>query len=854
MKKGSKYIIASVLSVFLFCFCLFLEAKPVLAAVTQNGITIKISAYVLKEKLLTVDFSRDDGEIGLKYFVRYGNEEISYMFENATCLEASSGQVILDKSGFLYVWKAEAQSCDDCCRRYLIADISSIAMYDGYGATVEAETYLDKTKYPVTIEGLKVHHCLPHGMKGYVSIFDDSDAIVCLQSALWSSPSDVFNSEEYDEKVTDLSYMLCDSGTYRYRLVMYNEEESIYCDLGEHEFVYTRPEVSVAKVNYAEWSKDDIGKIVVSFPEENENIRSYWAIVEKRTDSNESWSFRFEYPNATKDELLNYDFGWILEEGYEYRVGVRTVSNDVATYANSDLVYSDVYDPSAASEDVIENIEDVLENLGVDSIEEVRADSLQEIYDQATEEEKAAIVEATKGALEDLPTNELRVSMQTNSDVLDLVSTIEEMYGATVDVNIDEDVQAVIDTGSVTVLGAGLNAESISTPVTVDIRHSDVEVDSNLYKNAIPLEISISGVKDTGETLAIPVTVSMIVPAGIDFDNIVVLHHKADGSLDEKLKNDTLYKNAITREIRFTVTHFSPFVIAEEQIADILKAQLYIGQDFKLLYKAAVDASYSNVQMRFTSPLCNRVVDGVYDAESGNYLFEFTGIGPQCLADEIDVELLCDGNVMDRREGFSVKKYCDAVAAKTAGELGMTEEQFGKLKTLMADMLEYGAEAQKYVNYNLSSLANTSSWVSTYRTATYTAPVNPVVSSTTAVGEDKVKSVALDVRSVNKIVFKVNVANENSVKAKVYNVTKGTLVSEEALNEIGEHLVYTDAIYSTGYDDVYRIDLVGATDEILHSAQFSSSAYINTKSEDAVLGDLVKRLYIYGKSAQNYQS
>ena len=77
--------------------------------------------------------------------------------------------------------------------------------------------------------------------------------------------------------------------------------------------------------------------------------------------------------------------------------------------------------------------------------------------------------------------------------------------------------------------------------------------------------------------------------------------------------------------------------------------------------------------------------------------------------------------------------------------------------------------------------------------------------------------------------------------------------TEKILTGAGEHLVYTNAIYATGYDDVYKIELLDSAENVLHSVQFSSSAYVNQKSGDTKLGGLVKRLYAYGKSAKNFR-
>lgn len=70
-------------------------------------------------------------------------------------------------------------------------------------------------------------------------------------------------------------------------------------------------------------------------------------------------------------------------------------------------------------------------------------------------------------------------------------------------------------------------------------------------------------------------------------------------------------------------------------------------------------------------------------------------ITPQCMGDEIGVELYMGATTVDTLEGYSVKKYLDTIINGTYS---------AEAKQLAKDMLVYGAMAQVYRNYKTDSL------------------------------------------------------------------------------------------------------------------------------------------------------
>ena len=92
-----------------------------------------------------------------------------------------------------------------------------------------------------------------------------------------------------------------------------------------------------------------------------------------------------------------------------------------------------------------------------------------------------------------------------------------------------------------------------------------------------------------------------------------------------------------------------------------------------------------------------------YSEQGDYYVFSYKNIAPQCMGDTLTAVLygthngiLYSSNALD----FSVKEYAYRM-------LQICEpEQYSSLRTLLVDMLNYGSEAQIYMNYSTDKLVN----------------------------------------------------------------------------------------------------------------------------------------------------
>lgn len=277
----------------------------------------------------------------------------------------------------------------------------------------------------------------------------------------------------------------------------------------------------------------------------------------------------------------------------------------------------------------------------------------------------------------------------------------------------------------------------------------------------------------------------------------------------------------------------------------IAGATVDIGSTLTINYFA--DAP-EDAKMKFTSSSGKAIeVNGVYDDETGYYKFAYKGINPQCMNDTIKAELVYDDYVFDTKESYSVKAYCENQISKSASDLGLTETQYNALKTLLADMLVYGSEAQKYKDYNVSELPDASEWVSEYK-STFTAPNGVKKVTGNADAENKVKSVGLNMANVNRIYFKLILNDENVViKLNDKVIDRAELIE----NADGTFILYSSDIKATGFNNVYTLTLTQG-EEVISTVKYNVNAYIQSKNADATVGNIVKALSNYGKSAVAY--
>lgn len=163
--------------------------------------------------------------------------------------------------------------------------------------------------------------------------------------------------------------------------------------------------------------------------------------------------------------------------------------------------------------------------------------------------------------------NALSTAMQTSSEVLEQIKTLEQKYltesNVTVSKSVSDQAAALgVDTSKVSMVGAAFNANPNST-VSLDISVPETKVSVPTgYKDGVQLDIKLNGASSPDGTLEMPITITMPAPAGVDLNKLSLWHYHGDN------REAVVFKNNNDGTITFTVTSFSVFLFTEEKTGD----------------------------------------------------------------------------------------------------------------------------------------------------------------------------------------------------------------------------------------------------------------------------------------------
>lgn len=529
---------------------------------TGDTITCKIKEFDMGNKAFQIELSTNASGCGIAHYqynyYSQGSTGIEDAFASATKEDLSTVTLTVNDGDMIYAWiinqdgntlspdkKVNFSSYVDSCGFLLDYYNSDIVYTNGDEIEYNANMSVDKGILDFTI--------LPQMTDTHVATFYNNEHLCGVRypstDTYDHSGENTFDSAiEYMEK----------SGTYEWRVITYKDNS--YSKVQTITYDYVKPESKMPEVDI---TKATFENGIVSFPTV-EGAYGYTCYLYRSSDNGVSFNeyvFGSKRSSYINSDVVTYDYSNYLQEGCLYKVGIRTLSNDITAVANSDELFTDVYNPSKEGEDVDNNLKDTLNNVlkeaGVDSVEKADADTLNTIYNNASDADKVTIAKALKEGLDNLDTNELKVALQTNSDTRASIEAIEKMYTETAGITIDKpDVSAeageLIEAGGISVTGAGLNAAAGVTNVGLKITKEDAAgVDSTLYKNFVSLGITLNGA-DNVNNLAIPVQITMPIPKGVDISKLVILHLNADSTVNAKL---TIANNGYTYDsVNRTIT------------------------------------------------------------------------------------------------------------------------------------------------------------------------------------------------------------------------------------------------------------------------------------------------------------
>ena len=238
------------------------------------------------------------------------------------------------------------------------------------------------------------------------------------------------------------------------------------------------------------------------------------------------------------------------------------------------------------------------------------------------------------------------------------------------------------------------------------------------------------------------------------------------------------------------------------------------------------------------------------------YEYVFSGMPPQCMGDTIKAELVLGGSILAVKDGYSILQYCKNILSSSASKLGMTEEKYNSMRVLIADLLEYGAKAQVYMNYKTDALVNEG--------ITGASRVDRIEEDGKVVKPTRLEGVELRAFGVHfdsacSLFVKLTAPEmkPGELRLNFSDTTYYLLSSCELLDaSTSTYYLKLDRLSVLDYDTVFDIDIeIYDADSgewvIIQTSRYSvnSYAYSMQSSENSAMVELALSLYKYGVSA-----
>ena len=293
-----------------------------------------------------------------------------------------------------------------------------------------------------------------------------------------------------------------------------------------------------------------------------------------------------------------------------------------------------------------------------------------------------------------------------------------------------------------------------------------------------------------------------------------------------------------------------------------LTLQSSIKMNFKVLKSALAD--FENPYMVFK---CEGLADMIvteYIEQGDYYVFSFPGISPKMMNNKVTAQLYGtykeNGEVYSSEtKSISIKEYAYKMLDAYAS---INTAQAKKLKTLIVDLLNYGAQAQIYTNYKKNNLVNADLTDAQKAWGTASTPVltnitdkeyktisNPTAQWNAAglVLNDSVKLRAkFTVDTIDNVTVKITCAGNTYTYGK----------DDFTKNSDGSYYVYCNEIKANQMSEEILMTVYDNGVQCSNTMRFSVESYAKGIQDSAYAGtaldNLTQAMMRYGKSAQAY--
>lgn len=301
----------------------------------------------------------------------------------------------------------------------------------------------------------------------------------------------------------------------------------------------------------------------------------------------------------------------------------------------------------------------------------------------------------------------------------------------------------------------------------------------------------------------------------------------------------------------------------EKPALAIDKASISLESSITMNFKVPKSSlsSYDDFYMTFK---CNGKEEKTtqYKQNGDYYVFSYKGINPQLMNDEVTAVLHAKkGNeeYTSPEKALSVKEYAYTLLDRYSGD------EYSKLRTLLVDLLNYGAMAQKYVGYKTDNLVN--------------SELTAVQKSWGSNGAEKLKNISdLNYKTIssptaqwntcglvlnNSIMLRAKFSAkdvENKTVEIAFRNTKFTYDKNDFVNNgDGTYYVYCNELFAHELSDKLLLTVyengVPCSNTMLFSVEsYASVIQQSSAYKGTALDDLTQAMMRYGKSAAAYRT
>ena len=303
-------------------------------------------------------------------------------------------------------------------------------------------------------------------------------------------------------------------------------------------------------------------------------------------------------------------------------------------------------------------------------------------------------------------------------------------------------------------------------------------------------------------------------------------------------------------------------------------ANLTIGVDLSVNFYVTGEPEVGDAVMNFAIPsLKGNVLTSSSEATevtiNGQTMWKFTfkGVGPHLMGKQLTATLVVEGITTEYK--YSIQEYAMKELSRTAEDLGYTAEQFRVYREFLVNLLNYGAESQKYMDQEDDSFTISEEELVTYYLTEeqkaymthYHAKAPYEFANQKPQGVEVGKIVRLGTRNKIEILFRdATNAENNATKfdgwfVRVYgNGYLGTDIELKQSDKYADcYSIMIEDILVTYYDNNYEIFIYNAAGEQVGIIEYSIQEYVyNTQDTTKPAAALVKALWNYYHAAEDY--